>query len=669
MSSLSHQLTRAVAGLRCSDSPIDRLGYARDLWPRHHISVRGGALPKPRPACVVWPTSTEQVCRLLRYCSDNELPLVPYGAGSGVCGGVTPSGGSVVMDLKGMQRWRRWAPEEGYLDVEAGALGIRLEEELQARGYTVGHFPSSILCSTVGGWVAARGAGQCSGLYGKIEDMVAGLECVDGRGQSSWLLRRQHGPDITPLIIGSEGILGAITAVRLRLHPVAKKRAFGALSLPSMEAGYETIRRIFQRGLRPAVCRLYDPFDSMMAKRSKGERHHSGGKTNIKKKLLAALLRQPRLLNGVVDVSSRHLFGDCKLVLMFEGEDARVDAELQQARALALAAGAEDLGEGPARHWLDHRYSVSYRQAPMFMLGAFVDTMEVASSWQQLGVMYQAVRDALANQVFVMAHMSHAYPDGCSIYFTFAGSAANDHDARERYDETWRLALAAVIASGGTISHHHGVGRSKAPQLASELGLGVEVVRDIKAALDPHHVLNPGNLLPTQRSEQRQVRPPPSAPELDLHSGLVTAAGDCPLRVVARAVSAVGWQLGVDTDIINSNMSVDGWLRVGAPGAADRWLDPVDQWVAGYVAHIPQRGRFEVSTSPRRAAGPDLLNLFVGANGAVGTIETATLRIQRHVAHPLLCNIERNPAVTADERGWIERVYRAAAAGDVAATA
>src|SRR5690606_24485072 len=144
-------------------------------------------------------------------------------------------------------------PDEGVVDVGAGMLGIDFENELEAEGYTIGHFPSSILCSTVGGWLAARGAGQCSGLYGKIEDMVASIEHVDGRGEVATLHRRIQGPDLTPLIIGSEGILGVITAARLRLHRAPERRAFGAFSFRTMEAGWEAIRELYQQGLRPAV--------------------------------------------------------------------------------------------------------------------------------------------------------------------------------------------------------------------------------------------------------------------------------------------------------------------------------------------------------------------------------------------------------------------------------
>src|SRR5262249_49813798 len=151
--------------------------------PRHHLEVSAGRVADHRPGLVVWPRDAAEVAAVVRFCAAEGVPMVPFGAGSGVCGAVLPDPRTVVLDLKRLERWRPFDPGAAFLDVEAGALGIRLEEDLQAKGFTAGHFPSSILCSTVGGWVAARGAGQCSGLYGKIEDMVASIEAVVGQGE------------------------------------------------------------------------------------------------------------------------------------------------------------------------------------------------------------------------------------------------------------------------------------------------------------------------------------------------------------------------------------------------------------------------------------------------------------------------------------------------------
>jgi alkyldihydroxyacetonephosphate synthase len=259
------ELARALPQIRTSTDAADRVAYARDLWPRHHLAVRAGNVAEHRPAGIVWPASTEEVSAIVRWAYETSTPVVPFGAGSGVCAGVLPNERMIVIDLKRMDRWRSF--EGGVLDVEAGHMGLPLEEELVRRGFTLGHFPSSILCSTVGGWVAARSAGQCSGKYGKIEDMVLGLECVTGTGQIVKLRHRTNGPNLVPLVVGSEGTLAVVTSCTLRLHPKPAVRAFGAFSFPTTEAGWEAMRIMFQAGLRPAVSRLYDPFFAMLARR------------------------------------------------------------------------------------------------------------------------------------------------------------------------------------------------------------------------------------------------------------------------------------------------------------------------------------------------------------------------------------------------------------------
>ena len=514
-------IAKAFPAIKVSDDAADRVAYARDLWPRHHLAVRAGNVAEHRPGAIVWPRSTAEVQALVKWAVSTRTPLVPFGAGSGVCAGVLPREDVVVVDLKKMARWRTLDRDAPTLDVEAGMMGMPLEEELNRQGFTLGHFPSSILCSTVGGWVAARSAGQNSGYYGKIEDMVVALECVTGTGQVVTLHSRSHGPSLVPLVVGSEGTMAIVTSATLRLHPYPSSRAFVAWSLPTTEHGWEAMRAVFQSGLRPAVCRLYDPFDAMLARmgavKKPGSNADKTGDTKSKKEstpglgaaALRNVLRQPSLMNELVEGIGGRLLGGAMLLMIFEGVGDAPALGAEQARAIIERMRGTYVGEGPARRWMQHRYSVSYRQAPMFAAGAFVDTMEVAASWSNLGALYDGVRKALGNQVFVMAHMSHAYPDGCCIYFSFAGSAARsgltnrlartegwDAASEATYDKMWRTAMDAAIAAGGTLAHHHGVGRSKAPRLGAELGAGVDVVRALQRAFDPYGILNPGNLVP-----------------------------------------------------------------------------------------------------------------------------------------------------------------------------
>jgi alkyldihydroxyacetonephosphate synthase len=413
----------------------------------------------------------------------------------------------LVLDMKRMGAIRGIDRAVPSVDVEAGHMGVPFEEALGRAGFTLGHFPSSILCSTVGGWLAGRSAGQCSGKYGKIEDMVIDLECVTGTGEIVTLASRAHGPSLVPLVVGSEGTLAVITRATLKIHPAPAARAFAAWSFRTTEEGWEAMRAVFQAGLRPAVARLYDPFDAMLARQGSVKRERAREKKShapgCGASVLRQILRRPGAMNFLVDGLGSNVLGGAMLVMIHEGEGDAPARDMARTRAILENGrmGATYEGEGQARKWLQHRYSVSYRQAPVFAQGLFSDTMEVAAPWSKLAALYYGVRRALGSNVFVMAHLSHAYPDGCCIYFSFAGSAgvASGWDAacEETYDRTWRAAMGAVLEAGGVLAHHHGVGRSKAPRLAEELGAsGVATVRALMRAFDPRGILNPGNLVP-----------------------------------------------------------------------------------------------------------------------------------------------------------------------------
>jgi alkyldihydroxyacetonephosphate synthase len=608
------------------------------------------------------------------------VALVPFGAGSGVCGGIAPREDVVVVDLKRLDRIRALNAEAPLVEVEAGHMGVPFEQALGSAGFTLGHFPSSILCSTVGGWVAARSAGQCSGAYGKIEDMVSALECVTGAGEVVRLRRRQSGPDLVPLVIGSEGTMAIITSAELRLHPAPACRGFGAWSFPTTADGWQAMRALFQAGLRPAVARLYDPFDAMLAKQggvkkditakraraATGARPRSFGGTALR-----AVLRRPGALNELLHsrLAARAL-GGAMLVVVFEGTDERAQQGVDEARRLCESMSGAWEGEAPARRWLSHRYSVSYRQAPVFADGAFVDTMEVAARWSKLGDLYESVRRALGERVFVMAHFSHAYPDGCCIYFSFAGSADPglvrelgwDAACAATYDRAWKAALAAAVEAGGTLAHHHGVGRSKAPRLGSELGHGVDVVRSLMKAFDPSGILNPGNLVPppTRAAPSSVSSGSASPPGLDRESLLACIDATTDLAAAERELNDDG--LSLDLGAAFPSGPLGDWLAGGAPGARDRWLDPVDQLLAGLEASLPDGRRLVIHPAPRRAVGPDLTALFVGAGGRFGRIDRAWMRVHRRDATRPTApafELDRDPPLSDGEQALLVAIRRA----------
>ena len=486
----------------------ERIAYSSDMWPRHQIWKLGGDPCRYPPDAVVWVDNEAQIPAVHRVCARYSAPVIPYGAGSGVVGGAVPLRGGVMLDVKRLNRVLAVDDFDLTVDVEAGMIGMHLEEELNERGYTLGHFPSSILCSTVGGWLAARSAGQYSSKYGKIEDMVVGLRCIlpDGTVLDTG---PQQDFDWTQVIVGSEGILATITRCTLRIHPKAEAQAFRGFRFRSVKAGMRACRLIMQAGLRPNALRLYDPFDSLLhsSESSSSGRAASllapvrdllGGTISAEKKRgglgvgLGLALSYPAGLNGLID----RLGASSLLIVGFEGLQAHVDEDMQRAQKLLQAAGGVDGGEGPGSRWFENRYAVSFKQSPVFAAGAFVDTMEVACTWDKLAGMYREVRQSVAPYAFIMAHFSHAYREGCSIYFTFAGYKRGAAGLERLHEKVWEEGLSAVLRSGGSISHHHGVGVSKREHMRREHGAGIHLLYGVKDALDPTGIMNPGKVLP-----------------------------------------------------------------------------------------------------------------------------------------------------------------------------
>jgi alkyldihydroxyacetonephosphate synthase len=461
--------------------------------------IRQGRLPPP-PDAVVWPGSEEEVQAVIRLCRARRIAVIPFGAGSGVCGGTVAVKGGIALDMKRLEAVGTVDPQRRCVDVQAGVLGEVLERSLNAQGWTLGHFPSSIYMSTLGGWLAARSAGQLSSRYGKIEDMVLSVRAVSGAGELLVTPERPfRGPDLAQLLVGSEGTLCAFTGARLRVHPAPEARALRGYRFNRVSEGVEAIRVLMRAGLRPAVVRLYDPFDTALVARSRP--HPSPTPPSMrgtwKSDTVPFLLRQisrhalsrPILLNRAAGALRR-----CLLVTMFEGEGARTRKEDEQARILCTQRGAVDLGEEPGLHWLKERYSVSYKMSKLVDSGALADTMEVAATWDKVMDVYERVRAAAASIAFVLCHFSHAYPEGCSLYFSFALSDVSEQAQERRYDALWRTALSAARSAGATVSHHHGVGLLKSAALREELGEGVVLLDRLKRALDPDGIMNPSKL-------------------------------------------------------------------------------------------------------------------------------------------------------------------------------
>ena len=466
---LEHLNTRAVElpanfvhelGQICETStePSDTAEAGRDWWPIAMHWALAGALPK-RAAVVVSPITTDEVSRVARLCNDHEVPLTVVGGRSGVCGAAIPVFGGVVLSTHRMSSLGEVDSESGIVEVGPGMFGDELESTLGAQhGLTAGHHPQSINISTVGGWVACRGAGQYSTRYGKIDDIVVGLEVVLADGsviRTGGAPGAADGPDLGSLFLGSEGQLGVITRVWLRTHPLATHSAKAAYSFPDFASGISALRDTIRGGATPAVLRLYDATES---KRSHG-------------------------MDGT----------RCALIVFDEGSGELVEATLTATAASAMSHGGTSESTELVDHWFEHRNDTTALQA-LTQKGFVVDTMEVAAPWSRLSAIYESVCSALRAVPHCRAascHLSHSYTDGACLYFTFAAAPPPDQ-IESTYVALWDAGQTAALDCGSNLSHHHGVGLNRARFARRALGESFDVLVAMKRALDPKGILNPG---------------------------------------------------------------------------------------------------------------------------------------------------------------------------------
>lgn len=441
-----------------ADDPTAVAEASRDWWPLGMIWALGDQVGV-RAALIATPESAEEIAAILALADEARIPVTVAAGRSGVCGASLPVHGGVLLDLGARSGIVSVDDASMIVDVLPGTYGDRFEATLRGEfGMTAGHWPQSMAISTVGGWLACRGAGQYSTRYGKIEDIVVGLDValVDGRViTTGGAPRAAVGPDLTQLFVGSEGTLGVITGARLRLHPAPGAERRAAFGFPSFAAGLDACRRILRRGATPAVLRLYDDVE--------GERNFGTGP------------------------------GVHPLLVLDEGDRALIDAVLRV--VTEECHDADPLDPAYVAHWLERRNDVAALEQNI-RRGAVVDTMEISAPWAHCAAIYDAATAAIRGvegTAVVSAHQSHAYSDGACLYFTFAGLV--EADERERYYlAAWDAGTRAVLGHGGALSHHHGVGLNRSRFVAEALGGAFDVLVDLKQALDPNGVLNPGKL-------------------------------------------------------------------------------------------------------------------------------------------------------------------------------
>jgi alkyldihydroxyacetonephosphate synthase len=427
----------------------------RDLWPM--AIMRERADTKAARVLVVRPSRRKDVVAILRWATEHHVAVSPLGGGSGVCGALAPAAGEVVLDMGAFDRILEVDEANLLCRVEAGVNGWTLEQDLNRRGLTLGHYPSSLPGTTIGGLISTRSSGQESSRYGSIEDMVQGLAVVLPDGTFATPRpgpRSAVGPALHQLWLGAEGGLGVILGADLRLHRLPEAVAGGGYAFPALAPGLDAMRAIMQAGIRPLVMRLYDAEDTAF--------------------------------------SGQHVpAGSCLLVVSTAGlEDV---ARAEAAAVKRFAAGATDLGEEPWQHWLEHRFDLSAERMKSLLepAGSYLDTIEIAGRWSVLPQLHERVKSAIAVGGLALCHFSHAYEQGCCAYFTFGGAAEREEDARAAYNRAWEGAMTAALEIGATISHHHGTGQVRARWVADEMGGWMRAWRAVKQGIDPEGIMNP----------------------------------------------------------------------------------------------------------------------------------------------------------------------------------
>jgi alkyldihydroxyacetonephosphate synthase len=470
-------LSAIVGSEYCRFGDRDRLLHAGgkstlDLLRRKDSGVQEA------PDAVLLPGADEEVAEILRYCSRHGIAVVPFGGGTSVVGGVDPIRAEfsavVSLDLRRFNQLLAFDAVSGEAEFGAGVTGPRAEQLLAEHGFSLGHFPQSFEFASLGGFAATRSSGQDSAGYGRFDDMIRGLHVITPAGVLDLGRAPQSaaGPDLRQLLIGSEGVFGIITRVRVRVHRSPDVTRYEAWSFPDFATGTAALRAVTQTGTGPTVIRLSDEAETgvnLATTEAIGETQISGG---------------------------------CLAITAFEGTAAHAESRHAETRELITAMGGTSLGEAPAQAWEHGRFSAPYLRDSLLAAGALCETLETATDWSNIPALKAAVTDALTTALaesgtpaLVLCHISHVYATGASLYFTVvAGQRGNPI-------EQWRAAKAAacdaIVATGGTITHHHAVGADHRPWMRDEVGdLGLQVLRAVKSTLDPAGILNPGKLIP-----------------------------------------------------------------------------------------------------------------------------------------------------------------------------
>ncbi len=471
-------LAAAVGAEHMRTDAETRVRHTRGKSTPDLLRIRAGQVDDA-PDAVVLPGSHDEVLAVLAACEEHRVAVVPFGGGTSVVGGLAPTGlgehgvtSFVALDLRRLDGLVELDEVSRTAVFQPGLRAPRAEEMLRERGYTLGHFPQSFEWATIGGFAAARSSGQASAGYGRFDEMVVGLTVATPAGTLDLgrAPKSAAGPDLRQLVLGSEGAFGVITSVRVRIRPVPDAQAYEGWRFSDFETGSTALRALAQDGPLPTVLRLSDETETMVG------------------------LADPSGVGGGLSASG------CLVVLGLEGTPDEIAARREKIHGVLTGLGGEPLGAEPGDKWKHGRFNAPYMRDALLDVGAFAETLETAAFWADIPALYAGVKGALNETLaasgtppLVMCHISHVYASGASLYFTVV--SAQGPDAVAHWEKAKHAANDAILAAGGTISHHHGVGTDHRDWYARETGpLGVAVLRAVKGALDPSGILNPGIL-------------------------------------------------------------------------------------------------------------------------------------------------------------------------------
>ncbi len=466
----------------------DRVLHAAGKGYPDLVLLRAGK-PEAAPDAILYPREPEQLRSVLECCARHSVAVVPFGGGTSVVGGVAPLRGShaavVALDMRGLAALRGLDRESLTVRVQAGMRAAELERELARRDLTLGHFPQSFEYVSLGGCAATRSAGQASTGYGRFEEMVLGLSLVAPAGavDLAAVPASAAGPELRRVLVGSEGALGVISELALRVRKAPAVRLYEGVFFESFAVGTQALRALAQEHVGVDVARLSDERETRMSLALAG----SGG---MKGRL------------GRVYLGLRGMGGGCLAILGFEGEAESVDWRRGLALRVVRHHGGLPVGGSPGKAWVEGRFAAPYLRDELLTHGVMVETLETATVWSNLERLHRTVGDAIAGALeaqgtpgLVMCHISHLYETGASLYFTFLAAQREGYEI-EQWRALKRAASEAIVEGGGTITHHHAVGRDHAEWLAREVGSeGVAMLRALKNELDPAGIMNPGKLI------------------------------------------------------------------------------------------------------------------------------------------------------------------------------